>query len=168
ASQGTNLDITGAYITQSVQRSDGSVPLVAGRDGLVRVFARGNALDTEAPPVRVRIYQGGNLVHTEVVAASTATVPIDPDEASITSTWNVQLPGSLIQPGASMLVDIDPSNVVTETNESDNTYPATGTPLALDVRTLPVLRARLVPVLQEPNGLLGDVTPTTAESYITT
>lgn len=161
-----NLDIVGAYITQSVQRADGSIPLIAGRDGLLRVFARGNAVSTEMPDVRARFYQGGAVVHTVNIPAPSATLPVSPDERSLISTWNVQVPGSLLQPGISVRVDVDPDNAVAEADETDNTFPSSGEALALDVRAAPVLQARLVPVVQA-NGEQGDVTMTNRGAFVT-
>src|SRR5690606_31127557 len=67
---GLNLDITGAYITQGVQRANGSIPLIAGRDGLLRVFARANALNDVAPAVRVQLYRDGSVMDTRTIPAS--------------------------------------------------------------------------------------------------
>ncbi|MGH7464632.1 MAG: pre-peptidase C-terminal domain-containing protein, partial [Longimicrobiales bacterium] len=167
ATGGLNLDITGLYITQAVQRTDGTVPLVAGRDGLLRVFARSNAVNTETPAVRVRFYQNGTLLETHTIPAPASAVPIANDEGVLTSTWNLRLPASLIQPGLSVLADVDPTNAVAEASESDNLYPASATPLTLDVRTAAVLEARLVPILQSANDSLGDVTAANAASYTT-
>lgn len=161
-----NLDILGAYITQAVQRQDGTIPLVAGRDGLLRVFARGNAVSSETPEVRARIYHGGTLVGTHTIPAPGTVVPINHDEGELTTTWNIVLPGSLIQPGMSLLVDIDPANALAEPDESDNVYPASGTPLDLDVRPAAILEATLIPVVQSGNGLQGDVTSENQDTYI--
>ncbi|MBR9990368.1 MAG: pre-peptidase C-terminal domain-containing protein [Gemmatimonadetes bacterium] len=163
---GLNLDIPLAYITQAVQRQDGSIPLVAGRDGLLRVFARGNAISSDVPSVRARIYHAGALVETITIPAPATTVPINHDEGTLASTWNVSLPGSLIQPGMSMLIDVDPDNDVTETDETDNHFPESGTPLALTVRAAAILHARLVPVVQS-NGTQGDVTTANMDTYVT-
>jgi hypothetical protein len=163
---GLNLDIVGAYITQAVQRRDGSIPLIAGRDGLLRVFARGNALSSETPAVRAQIYHGGTLVHTRTIPAPSSSVPISNDEGELTTTWNAYLSGTLIQPGMSVLVDIDPTSVVSETDETDNVYPASGTPLALNVRSVPTLEATLIPVIQSGNSLQGDVTTANSDSYV--
>lgn len=163
---GLNLDIVRAWITQSVQRSDGSIPLVAGRDGLLRVFARGNAVSTEMPAVRARFYQNGALVQTLTISAPSATLPVSHDEASLTSTWNVVVPGALLQEGTALLVDVDPANEVGETDEADNHFPESATPLPLDVRAAQPLLARLVPVVQA-NGQQGDVTNANRDSYVT-
>ena len=74
-----NLVIDGLYITQSVQTYDGAVPLVAGRDGLLRVFVKATVPNVEQPAVRVRFYQGSTLASTltiaeaDVLAASSGT-----------------------------------------------------------------------------------------------
>lgn len=161
-----NLDIIGAHFTQSVQRTDGSIPLVAGRDALLRVFARGNAATTARPPVRARIYHDGVLVDTRTAETPVAGVPIVPDDETLTGTWNIPIPGTLIQPGMSFVVDIDPDDAIAETREDDNTYPAAGTPAAPDVRVVAPFRARMVPVQQSVNGLLGDVTGANLDSWL--
>ena len=164
---GLNLDIQGAYITQAVQRRDGSIPLVAGRDGLLRVFARGNAVSSARPEVRARTYHNGSLVDTRIIVAPAEVVPISHDEGVLTTTWNVVLPGSLIQPGMSLLVDVDPANALAEPDETDNVYPASAIPLDLDVRSATRLAATLIPVRQTVNGLQGDVTSENQDNYIT-
>jgi hypothetical protein len=163
-----NLDIQGAYITQAVQRRDGSIPLIAGRDGLLRVFARGNAVSSERPEVRARIYHNGSLVDTRTIAAPAEVVPISHDEGVLTTTWNVVLPGSLIQPGMALLVDVDPANALAEPDETDNVFPASATPVELDVWSAPRLAATLIPVRQTVNGLQGDVTSENQDTYIST
>lgn len=161
-----DLGIAAGYITQSVQRRDGSVPLVAGRDGLLRVFVRGNMPNSAQPAVRARFYQDGTLVETHTIPATAASTPIDPDEAQLEATWNYRVPGALVQPGLAVLVDVDPANAFAEPDETNNTYPASGEPLALDVRAASVFEATLVPVRQSGNALQGDVTPTNVESYV--
>ena len=49
---GLNLCVDGAYITQAVQTFDNSVPLVAGRNALLRVFVRANTANSAQPAVR--------------------------------------------------------------------------------------------------------------------
>ena len=162
---GVNFDIPRAYITQSVQRSDGSVPLVAGRDGLLRVFARASALTDARPPVRARIYQDGELVATQTLTAP-GTVPVAADEEVYGTSWNALLPGELIQPGMSFIVDVDPDDSVLESDESDNVYPHDGTPHTPEVRTAAPFMARLVPVVQSANGLVGDVNEANLSKWV--
>jgi hypothetical protein len=150
---GVNLCIDGAYITQAVQAFDNSVPLIAGRNGLLRVFVRASTGNSAQPAVRVRFYNtGGTLVNTVTIPAPTASVATTIDEATLGSTWNAPIAGSFLQPGMRMLVDVDPTNAIAEANESDNVHPAGGTPLGLDVRQVLPLNITIVPVIQAVRG----------------
>jgi CARDB protein len=165
---GSSLDLTvsAAYLVQATQRLDGSVPLVAGRAAYLRVFAVANQANTAAPQVRVRLYSGSTLMQTYTLSAPAGSVPTSVDESSLTRSWNVLVPGTLIQPGLKVLADVDPAGSVAESNEGNNMFPASGTPAAVDVRALPTFAFRFVPVLQQVNGLQGNVTTANAESYL--
>jgi hypothetical protein len=89
------------------------------------------------------------------------------DEAALASTWNVPVPGSLIQPGMSLLLDVDPDNEVAEADESDNHFPLSGSPFALEARAAATLEARLIPVVQSENELQGDVTEENRDTFVT-
>lgn len=163
-----NLRIDGLYVTQAAQRYNGTAPLVAGRGGYLRVFVLANEANTAAPQVRVRLYAGGSLVQTYTISAPAAGVPLAVNEGSLTASWNVLIPAGLMQPGLTALADVDPTNALAETSETDNTFPASGTPGPVDVRTLPTFNLRFVPVLQSANGLQGNVTAGNAGSFLPT
>ena len=163
---GLNLHILGMYITQSVQTMNGGVPLVSGRDGVLRVFAVANASNTARPSVRARFFQNGALVATFTAAASSTSVPTAVNESTIEASWNIVVPGALLQPGITVLADVDPDNSVAEDIETDNLFPVSGAPRALDVRFVPTLAVRFVPV-QQGNGLLGNVSDANATEFLT-
>jgi hypothetical protein len=165
-SSGLNLTIAGAYLTQAVQRFDGSVPVLAGRDAYLRVFATANLANTAEPRVRVRLYQGTALVQSVMVAGPLTGVPQVPNEGVLTSSWNVLVPGALIQPGLRLLVEVDPDGLVAETSEADNQYPASGVPDPVDVRVLPTFNVLFVPVLQQVSGQQGNVTDANKEQFL--
>lgn len=158
---GFNLQILGMYLTQSVQTLANDVPLVTGRDGVLRVFALANASNTVQPAVRVRLYHGGSLAATYTIPAPSTSVPTVLNEASATASWNVAIPGALITPGMAVLADVDPSSGVAESDEADNAYPSSGAPYAFTVRTVPNLAVRFVPVLQSGSGLQGSISDAT-------
>jgi hypothetical protein len=162
---GLNLCIQGMYLTQSVQTFGGGVPLVKDKNGFLRIFVVANQINTAAPAVRVRFYSGGTLVQTSTINAPGVTTPQSPNEGSVNSSWNLSVPGSLIQPNLSILADVDPSNAIAEANEADNSFPASGTPVPLDVRTASTFNVRLVPVLQSANGSVGNVTTANKDQY---
>ncbi|HTL05637.1 MAG TPA: M66 family metalloprotease [Gemmatimonadales bacterium] len=165
---GATLDLTvnGVYLTQATQRYDGSVPLVAGRDAYLRAFALANQTNSATPPVRVRLYQGATLLQTYSIAASAGSVPLAPDESTHAASWNVLVPGALVQPGLRVLAEVDPAGTTAEANEGNNLFPVSGTPASVDVRALPTFALRFVPVLQQVNGLQGNVSAANQESYL--
>jgi hypothetical protein len=167
ASGGLNLRIDGLYLTQSVQTYTGAVPLVKDRDGYLRVFVTASQSNLAAPQVRVRFYVAAALVSTLTISPPSVAVPLAPDEGTLGSSWNVAVPKTLIQPGLSVLADVDPGNAIAESDETDNQFPSSGTPLALDVRTTSTFSVRFVPVLQSVNGRQGNVTNANKDSYLT-
>jgi hypothetical protein len=168
AGGGPNLAIANLYLTQSTQTLAGAVPLVADRDGYLRVFAVASEANTLQPSVEVQFFQGGSLVHTETLLAPSASVPTSVDESTLSASWNVAVPGSLIQPGLTILAEVDPEGQVAEGDEGDNFFPVSGTPLALDVRTTSTFEVTFVPVHQSVNGLVGNVTAGNAPDFMNT
>ena len=152
-----NLQIAGMYLTQSIQRPDGAVPLVTGRDGYLRVFVVASGDNSATPRVRVRLYHNGTQVSTLQVDAPTGSTPTVAEETPLASSWNVRVPGVLIQPGLALLADVDPESQVTESDEADNTFPVDATPAAMAVRPASAFAVRVVPVQLGNGGLTGNV-----------
>ncbi|HUG27708.1 MAG TPA: zinc-dependent metalloprotease family protein [Gemmatimonadales bacterium] len=162
-----NLRVSTAYLTQGIQRLDHGVELVAGRAAYLRVFAVASTTNTAQPRVRVRLYHGGNEVATWLVNAPGSSVPLQVNESALANSWNVLIPGALVQPGLALLAEVDPDDLVPETNPDDNTFPVNGTPFPVVVRELLPFKLRLVPVLQSVNGNLGALTEANRDSYLT-
>ena len=161
-----NLRIDGLYLTQSTQTYDNAVPLVAGRDGYLRVFVVANETNARTPSVRVRLFRNGSVTRTLSVSPTVSSTPTAVDEGELALSWNVAIPGSLIQPGLSILAEVDPANTVIESDDTDNAFPRSGTPQTLRVRTVPVFAVRFVPVRQRANGLQGNVTEGNKERFL--
>ncbi len=155
-----NLRIDGFYVTQSVQTYDRAVPLVAGRDGLLRVFVVANQANTAAPDVRARFYRAGALIQTVTIPAPASSAPTDTvgSQGVLSRTWNATLPASLLQSGLDIVLDVDPANVIAESNDGDNDYPSDATPTTLNLRTVATLDIRFVPVLRTSDNSTGNVT----------
>jgi hypothetical protein len=158
-----NLRIDRMYLTQSVQRPAGDVPLVQGRDGFLRVFVTAGTSNSAQPKVRVRFFQNGASTPggTFTISAPGNSTPTAVREEPLGSSWNVRVPGSLIRPNTAVLAEVDPEGAVSEANETDNRFPVSGTPRPLDVRAVSLARIRFVRVLQTANGLQGDFGSTT-------
>jgi hypothetical protein len=162
---GLNLAIDAVHVQQVVQTYGGAVPTIAGRDALLRVFVRASEPNVASAAVRVRLYDGTQLLSTTSIPAPGAGVPTTIDESALTRSWNLPLAANIVRPGLRVLVDVDPDNTVPETIETDNTWPSIGTPLALDVRAVAPLAVRMVPVTQSATGLTGDITTASLSPY---
>jgi hypothetical protein len=162
-----NLAVDGMYLTQAVQTYAGSVPLVAGLPGLLRVFVKASAPNTVATTVRVQLYQGSTLSQTITLQPNAPGVPTAISEGTMSSSWNAAIPASLIQPGLRILVAVDPANTVVETDEGDNTFPRDGTPFAPRVEFTAPLNLTVVPVALTSTGLTGNVSLANLDNFFT-
>lgn len=161
---GLNLVMDGFYLTQAVQKMDGSVPLVAGRDALLRVFVHASETNALHPPVRVRIYDGATLLQTLTLSAPEASVRTSLSEGTLNSTWNSLIPAVNVRPAMRIVADVDPSSVIAESDETDNSWPRSGTPLAMAVNTVPTFNVRFVPVTV--GALTGNVTTGNKDQFL--
>jgi hypothetical protein len=157
ASPTINLRVERMYLTQSTQRLGGDVPLVQGRDGMVRVFVTASGANTARPSVRVRLYRNGAEVRSFTVAAGGNSTPTSVQQDGLASSWNVAVPGDLITTGLSILADVDPANAIPETSETDNSFPGSGNPQTLSVQSVSAAAITFVPIRQSANGLQGTV-----------
>src|SRR5207237_10563949 len=135
----------------------GDVPMVQSREGYARVFVTASGANTVRPAVRLRFFQGGTLSRTFTIPAPAGSTPTAVQEGVLGSSWNVRVPAAVFQANTSMLADVDPGNAIAETNEADNSFPASGVAQLLQVRPAPAAAIRFVPVLQSANGLQGSV-----------
>ena len=163
-----NLTIDAVTITQAIQTYANTVPLVAGRDAFIRVFARANQPNTVAVPVRVKLIVNDVVVNTMTLTnTGGAGVPIAPDQGQLASSWNGIVLAQFIRPGLKLVADVDPANGVAEGNETDNSFPASGTPVAVDVRDVAPLRLTFVPVVQRyDKNLVGNVTDANKDQFL--
>ena len=113
-----------AYITQSVQRQDGDVPLVAGRDGLLRGYLEGGQPNFFEPAVRATFYRDGSEVFAQTVEKQAVGLPQDVEEGERQLTYEARIPGSVLQPGTSLVLEVDPGGVVPATSSSPAASPS--------------------------------------------
>lgn len=127
------LRLGGWYINQGVQTLGRTVPLVAGRAGLLRVFVLASAAGTAPPTLRVTLTGGSPSPWVRTLPAA-ATVPTALAEGTLSSSWNLAIPAAVLAPGGTLKLEGLP-----------------GTPLqaALDVRQAPVFRITLIPISQQ-------------------
>ncbi|MGH7678735.1 MAG: zinc-dependent metalloprotease family protein, partial [Gemmatimonadaceae bacterium] len=159
-----NLKIDKVYLTQATQDAEGTIPILAGKSALLRVFGLANQCNSGTRPVvRVTLSTGGQFD----IEAEEDSVRMEPLEGVLASTWDVVLPPAYVQTGMTVVAEIDATNLVAEANEDDNRYPPAGT-ASVDVRAAPLVALTFVPITQTVNNapLTGDVTPQNAEQFL--
>jgi hypothetical protein len=159
------LDVAFVYVTQSVQREDGAVPLIAGRDGLLRVYLSGSSPNFFRPEVHATFYRDGAVVHAAVLTFEHVGIPEDVYEGDLRLSYDAMVPGSVFEPGLSVVVEVDPGGVVPAEAGSTMRVPATGE-LPLEVVEVPPFRLRLVPVTQHLTGQESGFTTATASGIV--
>jgi hypothetical protein len=164
---GVNLRIEAMYVVQSVQRREGTVPLVTGKDGLLRVFVLANAANSLTPTVRVQLLKNGVVQQVINIPAPAASVPTSVDQSSLAKSWNVPIPAASIEPGLQIIAEVDPTDAIEEANEDDNAFPVSGAPASLQVAALQPFKIRFVSIIQAENGRIGNVNASNIESYLT-
>jgi len=144
-----DLMLDGAYINQSVQTWSGDVPLIADRDGLLRVFVRANMANSEAPIVRVTL-DGTSTDIPAPAGVTSSGVPLVINQGDQNLSWNLELSGSQIHSGMTLQIEVDPSHALSESNVANNLLSP-----AWAVQSVNVFRTTLVPVIQ--NSRTGNV-----------
>lgn len=136
-----------AYLTQAVQSREYPVPLVAGGDALLRVFPTAlHETDEGLPPVRATFFIDGTEVHQVEIAGKSTPVPTTIDEGSLEASANADIPGSVVQPGLEMVIEIDPDGTLDPGLGVTRRIPEEGR-LPVRVATIPNLDFTLIPLL---------------------
>ncbi len=143
-----NLTIPNAYFVQAVQRLDGDVPLVAGRDAILRVFVEANRITSQRPSVRVRLRDGDGalLLEESIHLSNSATLGPGISEFPRNTSHNLLIPGELIAPGLRAEFEVNPNGSVVETSVDDNTLPNRGEEWLPLVEEAPPLEITFVPI----------------------
>ncbi len=146
-----------AMLIQATQTFDGSVPLVAGRDALLRVFiASEKDATVPMPHVTARFFHDDVEVFTAEMENTgkfiTSLLHMGDSEA----TSNAPIPGSVIQPGLEMVIELG----------SSGRLPAAGR-LSATVVDMPPFNLTVVPLYWMDNpdmGLVSTVQSLTEDS----
>ena len=102
-----------AYLVQAVQSRRFPVPLVAGKDALLRVFpTAARTTDVGIPAVRASFYLDGTETHVVDIPGKSTRIPTTINEGSLLKSANAEIPGELVQPGLEMVIEIDPEGTL--------------------------------------------------------
>ena len=134
------------HLIQSVQALTGSVPLIAGKDALLRVFMTGDQMSFFEPTVRASFYSGDEVVYSVRMLSPLYFLPVSPDQGQLEKSYNTLVPAAVLQPGVELVIELDPEEVVPLAPGSSVRVPESGR-MALNPREVEPFYLRVVPVL---------------------
>ena len=150
-----------AYLTQAVQSRGIPVPLVAGREALLRVFPTASRPTEEGiPTVRATLYVDGAETHVVEIPGSNVPIPteVQDAESALERSANAVIPESVIRPGLEMVIEIDPDSTLDPELGVATRIPDTGR-AAVQVAELPALDLTFVPFqwVRDRDSLIVDI-----------
>jgi len=98
------LTAPAVYLNQAIQRLDGTVPLIAGRKALLRVFVTGDEVSYYEPRAYADFLLGGRVIHTAPMDPP-HVIPDAVDEKWRLQSFNAEIPGEVIRPGVQLSVE---------------------------------------------------------------
>ena len=136
-----------ASLTQAVQSHAYPVPLVAGRRALLRVFVLATSRTTAViPPIRARFFIDGREVYVGDIPAGSRPIPTELQQRNLSLSGNLEVPGSVVQPGLEVVIEVDPDRTLASGILQTNRIPAAGR-MTIDVREVPPMDITLIPFL---------------------
>ena len=159
------LSLPVVYLTQAIQRPTGDVPLIAGRDALLRVFLTSDESGAFfEPEVAATFTLGGREVHRVVMQRDGDLLATVPDESDLRNSYNAVIPGEHIRAGLELVIEADPGGTVPLAPGSEVRFPASGA-APLNVIEVPPMELTVVPVLEaaEPDSSIFEWTDNIAD-----
>jgi hypothetical protein len=141
-----NLVVESMHLNQGNQSDTYRVPAIAGRAGALRVFVSAGGQAPAFPDVLLRLYRDGQLLRESLIPAPSGGVVGSPVPDDPSMTWNLSLSGDEVGAGLEVEVVVDPSNSVSEADETDNRFPSAGGRYAVDVVDPGPLDVMFVPI----------------------
>lgn len=147
---GPDFTIGALEVTQAVQTNTNSVPLVAGRATVVRIYARNAGLaSTSSVPVQLSATRAGAPLPGSPLLTAARVVPASPTRGDYASSYNITLPAEWAAGSVALTAIIDPQSAVAESNEGNNQAG-----LNITFNAVPALNITIVPVryTHQPSG----------------
>ncbi len=146
--ESVTLTMPVVYLTQAIQRPEGDVPLIAGRDALLRVFLTGDESQAFFEPEVVATFsRGGREVHRTVMRRDGDLLATLVEEGDLRNSYNAVIPSRYIVPGTELVVEADPGGLVPLAPGSQTRFPASGA-WPLNVTNVPSMELTVVPVVE--------------------
>ena len=133
-----SLSLAAVHLTQSVQDMSGSVPIIAGRPALLRVFATSDQPNTFGLSAEAGILVDGREVDRAILDRVRG-VPMRPSQGHLDLSYDVELPAEFVRPGMEAIVHLNTDNAIPAGTVSQR--------FSFDIVQVPVFQVTIVPVL---------------------
>jgi hypothetical protein len=160
------LSIEAVQLNQATQAGDGEIAAVAGRPGLLRIIVKASRANTETPDVRLRLFRDGIQLWERTLSAPTGSVPLNPDLAFLSQTWNIALTAAEVQPGLAVEAVVDPLEQIDLSSRESTRFPRGDGQAPITVRDLPPLRVLFIPIQASRHNATGQIFPSTVDEFL--
>lgn len=160
------LSIEAVQLNQATQTDAGDIAAVAGRPGLLRVIVKASRANTVTPDVRVRLFHNGIQLWERTLPPLLGGVPVNPDLAIYSQTWNIALTGAEVQPGLGVEAVVDPQQQISLPSRDGTRFPRGDGQAPITVRELAPLRVLFIPIEATRHGATGEIFPSTVEDFL--
>ena len=140
------LRIPAAYVTQGVQDLDNNVPLISGRQAMLRVFVTAQTPTSFKVGGRATFLMGAREIHSVELEAIDERILTSVDESRMGLSLYARIPGPVLRPGLSLVVELNADEAVPTTSTSHRRFPLAGQ-LDLNVVDISPLHLTIVPIL---------------------
>jgi uncharacterized repeat protein (TIGR02543 family) len=139
-------------LTQGIQTSANSVPLIAGRPLLVQVPVEAGKI-FNGVAASLHVFHSGSELPGSPLAAVNAPLSLSPTPAEGENQFNFLLPSAWLSGTLEIYVEIDTANAIVESDETNNRFPAKRN-YTLTFSASQTLEITLVPVAWQRGGEL--------------
>jgi hypothetical protein len=138
-----DLSLDQIEITQAIQNPSNSVPLVAGRSTVIRIYTHNNTnASISNIYVSLSATRNGTPLPGSPLVVGPASVPVNWSQEDINSTFNANLPAAWLSDTINVQITLDSRNAVAERNEFNNSLSVT-----LNFNSVPTLNIKAVPIV---------------------
>ncbi|MCC7360873.1 MAG: hypothetical protein IT317_15430 [Anaerolineales bacterium] len=161
-----DVAVSRVEVIQGITLGDSYTVHVAHRPALLRVFVTVTGPDhLEGVAARLTRYVGGNPQDSLTVGPQTVFAATN--EGNLAHTLNFSLPAGWLAPGTSYVLQLDPDNLLPESDEGNNRFPSGSGQQAFNFVNVPTLDVVIVPVQYARPGAPVSLPPTADLSYLT-
>ncbi len=145
--EAVKLSLPVVYLTQAIQRPEGDVPLLSGREALLRVFLVGDQANAFfEPEVVATLTREGEEVHRVAMRRVEDRLATFADEGDLRMSYNAVIAADHMVAGTELVVVADSAETVPRAGGSQTRFPGSGS-VSLNVIDVPPFELTAVPVL---------------------